>query len=420
MRRMLKGRGSALAIAMAVGLAVTGAGVSVQPAYAQGKKGEQGNSPAFVAAAQPLLEKVNAAVTAQQGNQGDAQVNAALAGAPAMLAQAEAAVKTPRDRLMAGQLAMQIGLLTNDSALAQRGIKAMLASGQLDAAQTAQMQQTLQKLAAVPQADPLLTQVDSYVQANNPNAALAQLRKAVSGAGTRQVPEAYLMRGIQIADKAGNAGEALFFSSKLAEQHPSNLTWLTATQVLNKYGSQEPQDKLDVFRLMSRSGGLNAEPRFTGREYADYADAANLRGYYSEAVKVIDQGRATGALTGTQGNQIRAAASGKLSADRASLPSQERDARAAGNGIPALATADAYLNYGEAAKAEELYRLALQKGGLDADRTNRALTRLGIAQFDQGKYAEARESFGKVSGQRAQLARLWLVLVNQKSGARAG
>jgi hypothetical protein len=57
-----------------------------------------------------------------------------------------------------------------------------------------------------------------------------------------------------------------------------------------------------------------------------------------------------------------------------------------------------------AAKAEELYKLALAKPGVDA---NRALTRLGIAQFDQRKYVEAQASFAKVTGPRMPLARLW-------------
>ena len=45
-----------------------------------------------------------------------------------------------------------------------------------------------------------------------------------------------------------------------------------------------------------------------------------------------------------------------------------------------------------------------------------ALTRLGIAQFDQGKYAEAKASFDKVEGARQAIANLWTVYAQQKGG----
>ena len=66
------------------------------------------------------------------------------------------------------------------------------------------------------------------------------------------------------------------------------------------------------------------------------------------------------------------------------------------------------------AKAEALYTLALAKTGIDKDRV---LTRLGIAQYDQGNYAGARASFKQVGGARAPLARLWLALINSKNPA---
>ena len=54
-----------------------------------------------------------------------------------------------------------------------------------------------------------------------------------------------------------------------------------------------------------------------------------------------------------------------------------------------------------------MFALALQKGGVDRDQ---ALTRLGIAQVQQGKYAEAqgdfRASFGRPRGRRADVDRL--------------
>jgi hypothetical protein len=79
------------------------------------------------------------------------------------------------------------------------------------------------------------------------------------------------------------------------------------------------------------------------------------------------------------------------------------------------ALADAFLNYGEAAQAEELYGLALGKGGSEKDV---ALTRMGIAQLDQGKLDAAKETFSKVTGPRKVVADLFTAYIAQKqSGA---
>ena len=89
------------------------------------------------------------------------------------------------------------------------------------------------------------------------------------------------------------------------------------------------------------------------------------------------------------------------------------DARAAtASAATAMAGGDAFLSYGQAAKAEELYQLALAKPGAD---TPRLLTRLGIAQADAGNYADAQATFGKVTGPRQPMAQLWQVYVAQKA-----
>ena len=84
--------------------------------------------------------------------------------------------------------------------------------------------------------------------------------------------------------------------------------------------------------------------------------------------------------------------------------------------MTATGAADAFLSYGEAAKAEALYNIALAKPGAEKDRL---LTRLGIAQLDQGKHAEAQASFGKVTGPRRNIAQLWSLYAAQKASGTA-
>ena len=73
---------------------------------------------------------------------------------------------------------------------------------------------------------------------------------------------------------------------------------------------------------------------------------------------------------------------------------------------------DVYLSLGSWAEAEEMYALALQKGGVDRDRT---LTRLGIAQAQQGKKAEAKATFAQVGGARVPVARMWSAFVESRA-----
>ena len=77
-----------------------------------------------------------------------------------------------------------------------------------------------------------------------------------------------------------------------------------------------------------------------------------------------------------------------------------------------VAAGDAFISYDDPAKAEAFYQIAMTKPGVDM---GRVLTRLGIAQADQGKYADAQATFAKVEGVRKPIAQLWLIYVTQKA-----
>ena len=99
--------------------------------------------------------------------------------------------------------------------------------------------------------------------------------------------------------------------------------------------------------------------------------------------------------------------------DRSEAPALAAEARtAAGTGRDALNAGDVFLSLGSYAEAEEMFALGLEKGGADRDRL---LTRLGIAQVHQGKYAEARETFGQVAGERTAVARMWTAYIESRA-----
>ena len=123
--------------AMALVLSAGALSVTSTAAFAKEKeaKAEKASySKEFVAAAGPIQKTVTALDEAKKKGADAAAQKALLANAPAELAAAEAAIKTPLDRMAAGGWAVSIGGTLNDIAMRQRGIQNMLDSGQVPAA----------------------------------------------------------------------------------------------------------------------------------------------------------------------------------------------------------------------------------------------------------------------------------------------
>jgi hypothetical protein len=105
-------------------------------------------------------------------------------------------------------------------------------------------------------------------------------------------------------------------------------------------------------------------------------------------------------------------ASGRIAADRASLAAAEKAALAGAAAKGAMSTGDAYLGYGDYAKAAAMYRAALTKSGAD---TSLANLRLGIALGRSGDKAGATAALNAVTGPRAGIAKLWLAWLATRS-----
>ncbi|OZA31967.1 MAG: hypothetical protein B7X92_13090 [Novosphingobium sp. 17-62-9] len=415
-----------LAIALSTGALTVGNTAAIAKEK-EAKAEKLAYSKEFVAAAGPMQKTVTAFEEARKKGADAAAQKALLANAPAELAAAEAAIKTPLDRMAAGGWAVSVGGALNDVAMRQRGIQNMLDSGQVPAANVTEYQFYLGNFAYsnkdYPTAIKALTSVvaanykddtaaellaDSYSQQNQNAEALAALKSAVEArkAAGGEVPEAWFKRANLIAYKNRLGPQAIEWSTMLVEANPTALNWLGAAQLVREFGTFTNQESVDLGRLLLRSGGFQNDPKYVEREYVEYIEAADPRRLPGEVIKVADMGVKAGVLKTNDAfvSDALAQAKGRIAADKASLPGLDREARAGKDGKSALAMADAYLSYDEPAKAEEMYKMALEKGAIDKDR---ALTRLGIAQVDQDKFEEAKASFAQVTGPRAALARLW-------------
>lgn len=359
-----------------------------------------------------------------------ASLLAAFAAERTQIEGLKAAATTPDDNFVAGQLLSGLGLAAQDMKIVRTGYEAMLVSGKYPAADTPKLQNAIGSICydlkdyvcAVTQLDGALrggykgdaTEVllaDSYIQQGQVQVGLDRLMtgiKARSASGTA-APQEWYRRGLSAAYKAKMLDQAGAFANALVEAYPTKENWAGAISILRLVAKYEVQERLDLMRLMQRTDSFS-----DGSDYFEFIQAADPRRLPQEVLTVMNAGLAAGKLqrSDISVTEALAQANERVKAETPTLPGLEKSAMvptATGNSISA--TADALMSYGQSAKAEALYRMALQKGGVDVQRVN---TRIGITLFDQGKYAEAKAMFDGVTGIRQPMARLWSVYAAQK------
>ncbi len=359
-----------------------------------------------------------------------ASLGALLTAEKAQVEQLGAAATTADDKLIYGQMAFRLGKIAGDNKMQGAGLLASAQSGKLAAEQAAEYsyfagalafeagdystaRTALQAASAAgyTKSDVEGMLAESYINENKPAEGLAILESAITKKGAA-APEEWLRRGEVIAYNAKMADKAAFFGSRLVAGYPTTQNWALSIAVLRDLARYPAQDMIDLLRLMDRTKSY-----MEGRDYIEYIEAADPRRSPGEVMKVLNAGLASGKLTAgdVTVSEARTIASGRIAGDKASLPGLERDARAASaTGTIVMAAADAYLSYDQPAKAAELYQIALGKPGVDM---NRALTRLGIAQIDQGQAAAAAATFAKIEGPRKPMAQLWAAYAASKGAS---
>jgi tetratricopeptide (TPR) repeat protein len=405
--------------------ALIAAGTAAPPALAQRP---QAASPAPAVPA-PTPRKYNVAKAAQKPLQA---LQAAVtkkdeAAYPAALAAAEAVATNTDEKYLVAKFRLQHAIDHNDPAAELEGLQAVLATGGADPAETLLFNRHIGTLSANAKDWPRAETALTAALAGNPNdldstvnlartkielhkdaEALTLLLKAIqlSDAAGQQAPEPWYRNALGLAYRTKNQAAIDAMNAALLRLYPNGQNLGNAILIYNN-GTELPKDiQLDLFRLLYASGGMT-----TSGEYMQLATMLETGGLPGEEKAVLESGIRAGKVSGASAQQMLARSSGRVAEDRAALPAAETRARAAATGTLALSTAAAYAGYGDYAKAADLYRVALQKGGVDANVVN---TRLGIALALGGRRAEAEAAFHAVTGARAKLAELWLTWLGQR------
>ena len=425
--RLAKGSRPSSALALALILAATGTAGAIafeQPAYAQKKKKKDKDeaksdySKGFIEVYQPIADKVG----------GEApDWNGATADVPAL----KAAVQTDDDRMVAGNTIYSIGTNTENAALQLEGVEMMLASNKVPAEavgqynllagqlsyngeQYAKARGYIQKAIDLGynESEPEGLVAESYFNEENYAEGLRYLAAAIEAreAAGKPINEQWVRRGLQMSYNNQMKSELGEFALLFAKHFPSQQNWGEVIAITAYGGGWENPEILDLMRLAREADALRDE-----RMYADYIDSADYRRLPGEVQAVIDEGYAKGTLPRTDSyvSEIYGMAVDRAKTDKADLSGILTGAQSASDLRTIMTGADLALSYGDYAAAERLYAKALGMTGADADLTH---TRLGIAQLEQGKTAEAQENFNAVQGKRATIAQLWAAYAGQKTG----
>jgi len=427
----------ALAVALAAGTAVLAVPGFTGAAYAQKKKkgeeaaeaGKPVYTPAFVKAYQPL----------------DAKLKAPGANIPALKPEIDALISlaaTADDKLALGGMLFNAGITSKDYALQLQGAETMLASGKTKPEDTGryyvvsfqlanELKQYdrarghLQKAIDINYSAPNLSTSDLqlnmaelfFIEERNEEGLkyLNDVIAAKKAAGETVNAKLY-RRGVSVAYENEIVPQVYDFVEHWVADYPTPENWRDAVNLTRNLNDFDGPVLLDLLRLGKKIGTLTEK-----NDYIFYVESADPRRLPSEVKSVIEDAYATGVIPkGTDSwieEQYKAAGS-LVAADKAALPTLERDANAPAAKLrTVMAAGDTFLSYGEYAKAAGFYEKSLSLA--DADRDT-SLTRLGIAQLGAGNVEAAIASFGQVSGARVPIARLWKAYAEQKPATAVG
>jgi tetratricopeptide (TPR) repeat protein len=414
----------ALALALASGTAILAVPGFTDAAHAQRTKKDDKKKEAskstyskeFIASYQPLDE----ALKAPDANFAELK--------PRMLAMVPLAV-SPEEQQALGGMLFNAAILGKDLPMQMQGVEMMLNSGNIQPADQGRFNLVAFQIASnlnqyekartylqraidlnytsenVSMADLQMNLVETYFSEDRYAEGLAFLSAAIAQRKEQALPvdERWYKRGVAIAYTNEVVPQVYDFVSDWVGDYPTAENWRDGVNLTRNLNDFDPQVLLDLLRLGRKVGTLTEK-----NDYIYYIEAADPRRLPLEVKELIDSAYSSGIIpkgSDTFVDEQYRIASGRIAADRADLPALERDAGAASAQMrTVLAAGDAFLNYGEYAKAVRFYEKSLSLPGVDR---NLALTRLGIAQIAMGDAAAASQNLAKVEGVRIPVARLW-------------
>lgn len=346
---------------------------------------------------------------------------------------------SPDEQQALGGLLFNTGITAKDNALQLQGVEMMIASGKLQPTELGRFNLVAFQISSglnqydkarsylqraidlnyssenVTVSDLQTNMAELYFSEDRFVEGLKYLSDAIAKRKAQGIPVdvMWYRRGVSVAYTNEIVPQVYEFVTDWVIDNPATENWRDAVNLTRNLNDFEPNVMLDLLRLGKRVGTLKEK-----NDYIYYIEAADARRLPLEVKGVIEEAYAAGVIAKGSDSyvdeQLKLATS-RIAADKADLPALERDANAAAAQLrTVIAAADAFLSYGEYAKAAGFYEKSLGLAGADR---NLVLTRLGIAQIGLGNTAAARETLAKVEGVRVPVAKLWSAYAAQQGGA---
>ena len=420
---------TAAAVLGAAGAAAPAAAQYGAPAQSPGQStpssGERSGAAAEAKASAPQVKPSSKALKAIADLQ-DTVNKKDWASVPAKVAAAQAVASTKEDRYLIGSLQLRAAALSNDTAAFGSALDTIAPTGVLKPATLASLygnlagtylnnKQYVQAIGAYQKAaalDPnnldtlkLMAEAQSAAGQKAEAAATFQRVMQARSAAGQKPDEDVLKRAVATAYAAKSPG-AIDLARQWVAAYPNPTSWNDALAIYGNLNQLDPESKLALFRLMDVTGALNS-----GTKYAQYAIAATDLNNSTEAQAAIDAAIAAKQINPTdpEYREIVASIRAKAKPTAADLVEATKEAV---NGMALLRIGDRYYSMGNYAKAIELYRLAAGNSGVDQSVAN---LHIGMALARSGDKAGAVTALNSVTGARADIAKYWLLYVNQKA-----
>jgi len=346
------------------------------------------------------------------------------ANIPAKVAAAQAVAETKEDRYLVARLQLTAAAESGDNATAAAAVDAIAGTGVLDQAHVATLykgvggsfynaKQFDKAVAAFNRAAALNPQDyesldligESYLAAGQNAQAAAAYQHAIqvrSQAGQKASEDLY-KKAVQLAYDA-HSPNAFDAASAWVAAYPSANSWHNAVAIYRNMNHPDTEGTLDLLRLLQANNALT-----TSGDYALYTEAAADQLNYNEAQAAIDAGIAAHVVDPSK-PQFRDMLNVLKVKQKATAADLDTALKSSPNAVNTLRIGDRFYAMGNYSRAADVYRQALTKPGADKDVTN---LHLGMALARSGDKAGATAALKSVTGSRADIAKLWLVYVQQ-------
>jgi tetratricopeptide (TPR) repeat protein len=346
------------------------------------------------------------------------------ANIPAKVAAAQAAAQTKEDRYLIARLQLSAAVEANDNAAAAAAVDAVAASGVLPQAEVAKLYKGIGgKFYNAKQYDKAVAAFNRAV-ALDPHdyESLDLIGESYLGAGQKAQAAAAYQHAIQLTTAAGqkpdedlykkavqlaydsHSPEAVTAAREWVAAYPSPNSWHNAVAIYRNLNHPDTEGTLDLLRLLQATNALS-----TSGDYALFTEASAEQQNFNEAQAVIDAGIAAHVVdpTTAQFRQTIAILKNKPKATAADLQAALKMSPTPTN---VVRIGDRYYAMGDYTQAADIYRQVLAKPGADKDVAN---LHLGMALARAGDKAGATAALNAVTGSRADIAKLWLLYVQQ-------